>query len=290
MNVFDRRSFIAAGGAGFALSALAAGKAPKSEYPFSALGACSSTKNAQAIKDAGGDYLESGVKKFLIPDKPDSEWAKNLALAKACPLPIPACNGFLPGTLKSTGPEINHEGVLQYAEVAFQRAQQIGVKIFVFGSSGSRKLPDGFPREKAEEQFVALLKKMGPLAKPYGVTIAIEPLRRKEDNFINTVIQGAVIADKVNHPNVRLLCDIYHMLQNGEDPNDLIKVGPFLVHAHIAEKETRSAPGVAGDDFRPFFSALRTANYSGRMSIEGKWKTDQLPKAYQVIREQAHTA
>ena len=286
----DRRLFLHQGTAGTLLAATPVAWSGKEALPFLALGVCSKFSIAAGVKSAGGEYIEENVKRFLIPDKPDSEWARNLEQAKACPLPISACNSFLPGSLRSTGPNANHDGVLQFAEIGFKRAQQIGVEIFVFGSSGSRKLPDGFPREEAEEQFVALLKKMGPLAQPYGVTIGIEPLRRKEDNFINTVVQGAVIVDKVNHPNVRLVSDIYHMLQNGEDPNDLIKVGPLLAHAHIAEKEKRTAPGIMGDDFRPFFSALRTAKYSGRISIEGGWKPEQLPKAYKVIREQARTA
>jgi len=289
MKPFNRRTFLAAGSAGIALSACGKGEPLEAEYPFCALGACSSLRRAQAIKEAGGDYLEAGVRKFLIPDKPDSAWAKNLAAAKACPLPIPACNGFLPGSLRSTGPDANHAGVLQYAQTAFQRAQQIGVKIIVFGSSGSRRLPPGFPREKAVEQFVSLLKKMGPLAEPYGITVVIEPLRYKEDNFINTVLQGAEIVERVNHPHIRLLFDIYHMMQNNEDPKDLIKVGHLLRHAHIGEKEKRTAPGVIGDDFRPFFRAMRAINYSGRVSIEGRWKPEDLPKAYRVIREQARS-
>lgn len=260
------------------------------ELLFCALGACSPLKNGKAIQAADGDYVEENLKQFLIPDKPDSEWAENLAKAKACPLPIPSCNNFLPGTLKSTGPDTNHEGILQYSETAFKRASQVGVEIIVFGSSGSRRLPEGFPTEKANEQFVALLRKMGPLAQAYGATIVVEPLRRQECNFINTVSEGAAIVEKVNHPHIRLLFDIYHMLQNGEDPNDMGKVGHLLAHGHIAEKEKRSAPGVMGDDFKPFFAALKAVGYQGRISIEGRWKTEELPKAFEVIRQQAREA
>lgn len=47
--------------------------------------------------------------------------------------------------------------------------------------------------------------------------IVVEPMRRQECNFINTVVEGTAIVGKVNHPNVHLLFDVYHMLQNGED-------------------------------------------------------------------------
>ena len=100
-------------------------------------------------------------------------------------------------------------------------------------------------------------------------------------------MEGAAIVEQVNHPNVRLQFDIYHMLQNGENPNDLRKAAPLLRHGHIAEKEDRTAPGVKGDDFRPFFNVLADIGYTGRLSIEGKWKPEDLPRAYQVIRNQA---
>ena len=286
----NRRWFASRGAAGFLLATVPCAWSKEQGWAFKALGACAQLKQAEAIRAAGGNYVEESVGRFLKPSGPDAEWQKKLAEAKASPLPVLACNSFIPGSLKSTGKNINHEGILHYVEIAFKRAQQAGIKVIVFGSSGSRSLKDGFPREQASEQFVALLKKMGPLAQPYGVTIVVEPLRRQECNFINTVIEGAAIVEKVNHPHVRLLFDIYHMLQNGEDPNDLRKVGHLLAHGHIAEKEKRTAPGVMGDDFRPFFAALKAAGYQGRISIEGRWKNEDLPKAYKVIREQTREA
>jgi len=286
----NRRFFTSHGAAGLLLAATHVAWSKAENWSFKALGACSPLKNAEAIKAAGGNYVEESVGRFLNPNQTDAEWRKKLAEAKASPLPILACNNFIPGSLKSTGKDANHEGILQYVETAFKRAQQTGIKIIVFGSSGSRSLKDGFPKEKANDQFVALLKKMGPVAQPYGVTIVVEPLRRQECNFINTVVEGAAIVEKVNHPHVRLLFDIYHMLQNGEDPNDLRKVGHLLAHGHIAEREKRTAPGVMGDDFRPFFAALKAVGYPGRISIEGRWKNEDLPKAYKVIREQARNA
>jgi sugar phosphate isomerase/epimerase len=258
--------------------------------PYSALGACTRIINAAAVKAAGGEYIEEAVRRLLVPDKSEAEWQKKLEEAKACPLPIEACNSFLPGTLRSTGSDANHEAVLEYAQTVFNRAQQAGVKIIVFGSSGSRKLKAGDTKEQAEKQFISLLKKMGPLAKANGITIAIEPLRRQECNFINTVIEGIGIVEQVNHPNIRMVGDIYHMLQNSERPDDLLKAEPWSIHVHIAEKEKRSAPGVMGDDFRPFFATLKKINYKGRISIEGKWKIEELPKAYEVISSQAREA
>ena len=59
------------------------------------------------------------------------------------------------------------------------------------------------------------------------------------------------------------------MMQNGEDPNGLLKVGPLIAHTHIAEKDKRTAPGAMGDDFRPFFRAYKAIGYEGRISSSG---------------------
>jgi len=118
------------------------------------VGVCTSTKNAGLLKEADASYLEAGVRWFLVPDKGEEAFAENLEQGKACGLPIVAANGFLPGSLKSTGPEANHEGVLAFAETAFERAKRAGIRYIVFGSSGSRRVPDGFDHRKAELQYI----------------------------------------------------------------------------------------------------------------------------------------
>ncbi len=40
----------------------------------------------------------------------------------------------------------------------------------------------------------------------------------------------------------------------------------------IAEKQNRTAPGVAGDDFRPYLRELKKAGYHQKIVIEGRWE------------------
>jgi sugar phosphate isomerase/epimerase len=159
----------------------------------------------------------------------------------------------------------------------------------VFGSGGSRRIPDGFEKEKARAQFIQLNRRLGTLAEKYAVTIVLEPLNYGETNLLNTVEEGLAMAIEVNHPQVKLLADIFHMLRNSEPPDGIVKAGEWLKHVHIAEKEKRTAPGVAGDDFRPYFQALRKIHYRGRIAIEAfAWgdKEKELPIALQELRKQ----
>ena len=48
-------------------------------------------------------------------------------------------------------------------------------------------------------------------------------------------LEGAEAVQRTNTPAVKLLVDIFHMLRNGESPDDILKVGPLIRHAHLAE-------------------------------------------------------
>jgi len=255
------------------------------------LGVCTSYSNAALIKSFGYTFVEEGVGRFLIPDEKsggDAQYAKNLEMLKSVGVPVRSYTSFFPGDLKSVGEELHHEAILQRTELALKRAKEVGSTNIVFGSGGSRRIPDGFDREKAKQQHIELSKKMAPLAEKYKITISIEPLNKSETNFVNSLAEGAEIVEAVNNPWFRLLADIYHMKKDGEGPEQIIKYGKLIVHCHIAEKENRTPPGVEGDDFRPYFRALKKIKYKNGLSLECRWKDfeTEVKNAIGVIREQ----
>lgn len=235
------------------------------------IGCCRWVEEAQPIADAGGAYLEIGINAFLCPEESDEVFAANLEKARSCPIPILSGNGFYPGDIRLTGEDADLDRALNYARTAIIRAEAVGLRYMVLGSGGARRIPDGFSREEAEQQFVTLLKGMGPIAAEHGITIVIEPLRTQETNFINSVREGTAICRKVDHPNICVLADFYHMAQENEDAGAIVEAGDLLRHCHIAECEGRTCPGVHGDDFTPYFKALREIGYEGNISIECVW-------------------
>jgi sugar phosphate isomerase/epimerase len=232
------------------------------------LGICTSVDNAGIIAAAGAAFVEEHIQQLLVPEQDEATFAPILAKVKASPLPVIAANCFLPPTLPCTGPNVDTARLLRYGDTAFRRAAQCGIRYLVFGSAGARKIPAGFSREKAEEQFGAILKGLAPLAQQHGVIIVVEPLHQAECNFINSLAEGAQMVNAANHPHVWLLADIFHMLRDNEPASEIIRFGHLLRHAHIAEKEKRTAPGVQGDDFRPYLRALQEINYTGALAIE----------------------
>lgn len=252
------------------------------------IGVCTSMKNSHKLKAAGYAYIEEGVRRLLMPLKSEEEFEKKYAEFRKSALPVEACNSFIPRSLKSVGPDAAHDKILAYVETAFRRAKKIGVKRIVFGSGGSRSIPKGFDRAKARAQFVELLKKIGPVAGKYDVIVCIEPLNRKECNFINSVGEGARIARLVDHPNIKLLADMYHMARESEPAAEIVKAGALLYHCHVAENEQRGYPGKNREDLTRYLAALKQIGYRGRISVECRWKEfdSEAPAALVYMNEQ----
>ncbi len=221
------------------------------------------------MTEAGADYVEWGVGATM---KSDEDFERLLAIVADASLKPEAFNGFIPGSHRITGPDMNLQGALDYASEAMRRCRALGADIIVLGSGGARKLPDGWAPTRGLDQFETFCRELGPRAAEHNITIAIEPLNKTEDNLINSVAAGAAIVDAVDHPNIRLLADFYHMHHDDEAVEDAAKVGSRLVHTHLADFG-RVAPGLAEEgeaDFVGFFRALNAANYDARCSFEGK--------------------
>ena len=252
------------------------------------IGVCTSIRNGSKLRADGYAYVEESVGRFLVPKESEEKFAEKFTRFKEADFPIYACNSFLPSSLKSVGPDPRHDEIIAYSETAFSRASRAGIEIIVFGSSGSRGVPKGFEREKAKEQFVQLLKRMGPVARRFDIFVCVEPLNRGECNFINSLSEGAQIVSLVDHPNIRLVADFYHMAREGEGPDEVIKAGQYLRHCHIAENKGRTPPGKAKDDFTGYLQALKQINYKGGISVECRWEDfdEELGIAIAYMKEQ----
>lgn len=257
------------------------------QQPFKPeLGVCASMKDAGLVARHGFSFMQPTVADYLKPNDP----ADSLVFYDG--LPVYACNVFLPGTLMAVGPDADHDGILAHAENVFARARKAGVGIIVFGSGRSRRVPEGFDRQEAIDQFTDLARKLVALAAPYRVVICLENLNSEETNLFNTVEEAYGIAKRVNHPNFRLLVDIYHMLKENESPERIVEAGrEFVCHVDIAEKENRTAPGVSGDDFRPYLRALRDIGYTGKIALECRFgdMAAELPTAMAKLTLQLGT-
>ncbi len=236
------------------------------------LGMVTDFQNDSLLHASGYRYLVESTNKILSPrNVSEKQFEEYLQSIKKLRVPLFACNLFIPGDLKVVGHQVDELAVLKYVEVVLQRAQKANLKMIIWGSGGSRGIPDGFDHTKAKEQFVTIAKKIGALAATYNITLALESLNRTECNFINTVQEALEIVKAIDHKNIRLCVDLYHMVKEGETAEIIGSAKGYVVYCEVAEKEGRTPPGVQGDDFSEYFKALKKINYRGIIVIECRW-------------------
>ena len=231
-------------------------------------GVATGYRNFAAVVDSGFDYYEGNLS--TITGFSDEDYSEMLKTVQASPINMEAVNGFYPGNIILVGPKRDMNVIEAYTKKALSRAAAFGVKVAVLGSGESRSVPEGYDFQKAYDEFAEVLKMCGDIAKPYGITIVIEPLFKKGTNLINTAAEGLEMCKYVNHPNVKCLVDFFHVFNNGETLDAVRTAGADLMHIHVARGDRRM-PSTKEDIAicREWANALKECGYDSRVSLEG---------------------
>lgn len=237
---------------------------------------------------SGFRMLGESVGRMLSPSLTEAQFQQNLLGIRKAKCKVLLCNIFFPGSIKIAGPAVDENRVLGYADTVLSRAKKAGLSFIILGSGGARRIPDGYDVVKAQADFILLCRKLAMVAGKYGITIALESLQAAETNFLVSLKSATEVVRAVDHPNFKLNADIFHMSRGGELPQSIVDAADVLVYCEIAEKESRSLPGVKGDDFKPWLRALREAKYKGYIFIEGNSSNpgNDMPLAFKYLTRQ----
>lgn len=249
------------------------------------VGYCTGLKNLEAAKAAGFDYVELPARDIAALS--DEEFEAAAARAKAIGLPTPAANNFIPGALKLTGPNTNPEQQNAHVRKAVSRLSKLGTEVIVFGSGEARRVPEGFSKDEAFKQLVDFGRRAAREARPYGITIAVEPLRKQETNIINSAAEGLELVTAIDDPNFQLMIDFYHLASEQEDPAIVLRAKDHIRHLHVANPQNRVFPQKWEEfDYAPFFANLRAIGYDKRISVEAGTQDlpGQAPAAIALLR------
>lgn len=232
------------------------------------------TKVISIISQSSFDYLELGIP--WLNEKENSVQIellqqiineKNIKIGSYCSL--------FPPELKTVGPHVQWDEVTEYVTTVFRNCNILGGEIIVYGSGQSRLIPEGYSLGKAEDDFLRILSILSDIISKnnYSLKIAVEPLNKKECNFINSIMEADLLVRKVDSSNIGILVDTYHgFMQDGDFLSDIPFVADNLFHVHIAQPEDRGWPGhlITSDKFQFFklFEILNKNNYNGNMTVE----------------------
>lgn len=247
------------------------------------LGICTSIDRIDQIAAIGYDYLECGISGLCALSQ--EEFDALARKADAASIDVETFNVLLPGDIKITGPEADEQRIGEYLAKAFARMARLNGNLVVFGSGEARKAPEGWPADKAWRQVAAFLTQCNAQAEQYGITIAIEPLRRAECNILNYVSEAVLLSSLLDLSHVRVLGDTYHMRQGSEPLDALRMAGTLLRHVHISHDVNRTIPAQNdGCDYKEVFDVLKSIDYTGRVSVEAGTDGDFLLAATQALQ------
>ncbi len=232
------------------------------------LGVCGSANDFTKAEQFGFDYYEPSAAAIAAMSEAQFSEFRDRVLASRL-----RCRSFnsLIRTLRVVGPDANLDSVSSYLDSTLERCRRLGARVAVWGSAGSRNVPDGYSRERAWSEIKAFLERAGEIARAKEVAIGIEPLRKQESNIINTGSEALRLVREVNHPHVKMIIDYYHMRVEREDPEILREAKEHIVHLHFANPTGRRWPKSADEDaeYWRFFRILKEIDYRGGLSIEG---------------------
>jgi len=148
-------------------------------------------------------------------------------------------------------------------------AQKLGASqiIVTSGLSAAGRSP--------EEQYASLtegVKRAADLVAAANFTLLVEPLNSLVDHagcFLTSCVEGLKFVREINHPNVRLLCDLYHeQVQRGNIIRTFTEAAPLVGLVHVADNPGRNDPGSGEINFANVYRAIQKSGYTGRIAME----------------------
>lgn len=143
-----------------------------------------------------------------------------------------------------------------------------------------------------EQQFQSLVdgaKRCGELAAKYNVTLIVEPLNTRVNHkgyFLSNCVDGLKMIQQVNHPNVKLLFDLYHeQVERGDVIRSAQAAMQHVKVFHVADNPGRNEPGTGEMNYANIYKAIAKAGYEGIVCMEYIPLKEQVASLKQALDE-----
>jgi hydroxypyruvate isomerase len=132
-------------------------------------------------------------------------------------------------------------------------------------------LPAGVARAEAETVLVANLRLAAAALAENGIQLLLEPINPRDmpGYLVNSSADFERIAALVDHPNLWLQYDFYHMqVVQGDLVSGFLRLQERIAHVQVADHPGRHEPGTGEINFGYVFSALDRSGYRGWVGAE----------------------
>lgn len=170
---------------------------------------------------------------------------------------------------KSLVDPADHDAVLAAIGDAIPVAQRFPGAGMVVASGFTR--PGVLERDQFDAA-VAVLRRAAERAHAAGTVLWLEPvymLLNGQRMFVDTIARGLDVVAAVDSPGLRLLADVYHAAQTGEDLAAAIGGRMrYVAHVQVADTPGRHEPGTGTIDWPAVMRVLRELGYAGDLGLE----------------------
>jgi len=253
------------------------------------LGLCCGTdeNTVKTITQIGYRYIETGIAGFMGNRAALEGALKTLDKYK---IRCEVGQHAFPGEYDPSGEQSKEalEKIREYMHNLLASASDLNISVLVMGAGGARVLPSPDKYDNVLEQMAQICRyAISPALDEFGVILALEGLRQNETPILHQTGESVKLAKIADVPNIKVMADLYHVIGEGENLADFANYKGYIRHAHIGKPQPRVMPSEGdGYDYRPFFTALRSANFNGRMSVEAGLSCDD----YKTSLERAYAA
>jgi hydroxypyruvate isomerase len=126
--------------------------------------------------------------------------------------------------------------------------------------------------EEQKKSVVATLKAAIPKIVPHGITVVLEPLNTHVDHagyFVDSSDFGAKIIREVNHPNIKMLYDVYHMqIMEGNVLAHIERHIDVIGHFHAAGVPGRHELYTGELNYKNIVKTIDELGYTGAFGME----------------------
>ena len=228
---------------------------------------CDYSEVAERVKSLGFDILEIGAGHLLNMSDKDIDALRRLADKLGLEL---TCN-IGPAKDKdvaSSDPGVRKAGI-EFLSNIMKKMKRLGSDRLV--GVQYTYWPNDFTdldKDAIWARGVESVKELAHVAENCGVHMCLEVVNRFETHILNTGAEALDFCKQVDHENVNILMDTFHMnIEEDNIPDAIRAVGSRLGHLHVGEGN-RKLPGEGSLPWKEIGEALRSIKFDGGVVME----------------------
>ena len=159
---------------------------------------------------------------------------------------------------------------IDYVKTCIEFALEVGARSVLIVPETIGRGEYFVSKDEDLKRAIESISKITTLTTPTNILLTIEPLNHHLACLVCNLDDAIKMAKEVNHPNIRVVADTFHMQNEEPDGVDsaIRRGGAYWIqHIHFADS-SREVPGLGTLDWRKIFRSLLDINYKGYISLE----------------------